>query len=82
MGTNFFPDDKVITCIGGAQSSSKRSQGYGLKDACQYGLAAAAFALSTEHSVARDLSFEDITTFLVYHNAEVAEQIAVAYNNS
>ena len=56
-----------VTGAGDALTSgvlSSMSHGYGLKDACRYGLAAAAFALSTEQSVARDLSFENITRLI------------------
>ena len=56
-----------VTGAGDALTSgvlSSMSHGYGLKDACRYGLAAAAFALSTEQSVAQDLSFENITAFM------------------
>ena len=44
--------------------SSSMLYGHDLIEACRYGLAAAALALSTEQSIARDLSFENITAFI------------------
>jgi len=38
--------------------------GHSLKEACRYGLAAAALALGTKQSVAEDLSFEKIAAFM------------------
>ena len=43
---------------------SSMIDGHDLKEACRYGLAAAAFVLSTEQSIAQDLSFENITAFI------------------
>jgi len=42
-------------------------QGYPLKEACKYGLAAAAFALATEQSASPDLSLEKITAWIKEH---------------
>ena len=44
--------------------TSSMFRGHDLIEGCRYGLAAAALALSTEQSIARDLSFEYITAII------------------
>jgi len=56
-----------VTGAGDALTSGVLSgmvYGHELKEACRYGIAAAAFALRTEQSVAQDLSFANIAAFI------------------